>query len=436
MEIDKSLPIAPGLVYRNTPIFITVLDSKNLSVTINDMDQVHKGLGMMMFGYHYFIAKDGIIYRGRPENAFPCNIENVLVRTYSTLISAGVSPLLQSDEPESTDASKIQSTDRIFICLEGNTDQQAIPPAQRSSLVALARDIRSRHRNIRGIYSLSEIYPQFGNLGKYVDFNPIRAEVMQSILPVWIDTPAGTVSYTFGKRKFTYNPDNPLTGNDVKLLQLYYQLLGIPVVNTNGVYDAYMRNTTYIFQKTYDLPITGVFDKLEFEKITYLINSLNHDIDKDPYHRILKYRPWSPMRGEDVTFLESKLVDLRHLQSKGGGIFNEEMDRAVRKFQLEKGLTVDGAVGPLTWDLLKRDIPIFFTRIMKLTDPVMKGDDILLVQKIIRRHAKKFGIVAVSMTGKYDEQTVKNVKKIQAMTNYSITGEVTETFFNYLTTLK
>ena len=435
MDIDTSLEISKGLVYRNNPLLIIILDSKNTATTISNMDQVHRSMGMKMFGYHYFIAKDGTIYRGRPENAFSCNIENVLVRTYSNLISGGDSPLLQSDQSESTDASKIQSADRIFICLEGNTDNQPIPPAQRSSLVALAIDVRSRNRNIRNVYSLAEIYPQFNNLGKYVDFNSIRADIMKSTKPVYIDTPAGTVSYTFGKRKFIYNPDNPMVGNDIKLLQLYYKLLGIPVVNTDGVYDAFMRNTTYMFQKSQNLPLTGDFGPEEFDKIIYMVNSLNQNIAKNPYRRILYYRPYSLMEGNDVKYLEDKLVDLRYLTGKNGGVFTETISNAIKRFQQDKGLTVDGKVGPLLWDLIDREIPVFFSRILKYTEPLMTGSDVLLVQKIIKQNVKKFGIVDYSLSGKFDLQTSKNIKKIQSMSNFSITGEVTESFFNYLTNL-
>ena len=141
------------------------------------------------------------------------------------------------------------------------------------------------------------------------------------------------------------------------------------------------------------------------------------------------------MRGEDVVYLENKLVDLRYLSSKNGGIYDQVVEAAVRKFQTEKGLESTGQVGPLLWDLIDREVPVFFSRILKLTTPVMSGQDVLLIQRIIKRNARKFGIVDYSMTGKYDEQTAKNIKKIQSMTNFSITGEITSTFFDYLTTL-
>lgn len=431
MDIIKgSIEISKDLVYKNNPISIIVVDSKNTTITIESMDEVHKSMGMKMFGYHYFIDKEGNVYMGRPENAFACDIEMLMLKMYSNLISSNISPF-DSVNMETENGSKVQSADRIFICLEGNTDNSGMSPQQRSSLVALSSDIRSRKRNIRNVYSLSEIYPQFNNLGRYVDFNPIRADIMNVVSPVYIDTPAGVISYTFGKRNFYYNPDNKMSGNDIKLLQLYFNLIGIPTVNNDGIYDAYMRNVVMSFQKSFNLKVDGNFDEDDFKVIINLINNLNHNISKDPYHRILYYRDFNPMFGEDVDYLESKLIDLRYLEGKNG-YFTEDLKNAIIKYQKDNGLDADGKVGPLLWDLIKRDIPIFFTRIIKLTDPLMEGDDILIIQKKIKQIAKKYGIIAFNVNGKYDLITSKNIKKIQSMNNFSITGEINETFFNFL----
>ena len=58
------------------------------------------------------------------------------------------------------------------------------------------------------------------------------------------------------------------------------------------------------------------------------------------------------MSGSDITVLQA-LLYARGLYHGGvDGHFGDEVDKAVRQFQLEQGLIVDGVVGPLTWGKL------------------------------------------------------------------------------------
>ncbi|MDX1810363.1 MAG: peptidoglycan-binding domain-containing protein, partial [Gammaproteobacteria bacterium] len=68
------------------------------------------------------------------------------------------------------------------------------------------------------------------------------------------------------------------------------------------------------------------------------------------YTRALKYQlPF--MRGEDVLQLQRRLQDLSYLQDgQIDGIFGLNTSNAVKKFQQAKGLTIDGVVGPMTWN--------------------------------------------------------------------------------------
>lgn len=91
--------------------------------------------------------------------------------------------------------------------------------------------------------------------------------------------------------------------------------------------------------------------------------SPNHNAYKNPYpepERLL-YKKTPMMRGEDVKWVQAYLIDHRCLQPfnpKGqnniDGIFGNDTDSAVRKFQKQSEITVDGKVGAVTKACLKR----------------------------------------------------------------------------------
>jgi hypothetical protein len=59
------------------------------------------------------------------------------------------------------------------------------------------------------------------------------------------------------------------------------------------------------------------------------------------------------LRGEDVSVVQQKLFDLGYTQvGEIDGIFGPLTDGAVKAFQSDEGLLVDGVVGPITWSRL------------------------------------------------------------------------------------
>lgn len=69
---------------------------------------------MAGIGYHYYVRKDGSIYRGRPENMAGAHCNGI------NSISIG-------------------------ICAEGNFSEETMPNVQKQALIELVKDIKSRY---------------------------------------------------------------------------------------------------------------------------------------------------------------------------------------------------------------------------------------------------------------------------------------------------
>lgn len=430
MRLNRTLPISRDLIYRNNPVSIIILDSRNRNMGINDIDIIHRGLGMKMFGYHYYIDREGIIYAGRPERAFSCDVAITTQKMQTNYINDNVSPFDDYDI-EVDSAKNIVSSGRIFICLEGNTEIMDITFKQRSSLITLGKDVKERNRNIRGIYSLSEILPDTFNLGIYVDMNSIRAEINSTLVPVYVNTPAGGISYTYGMRELFYNVYDPLSGNDVKLVQLYLKALDIPIRDTSGIYNLFTHQAVENFQRMFDLEVTGKMTKLEYDLLLEKVRSLSISYDYSLYHRLLYYRKDNPMIGDDVTNIQNRMKTLRYVDATGK--FDKQMEDGVIKFQKDFGLTPDGEIGPITWRMIMKTLGFEFTRLIEYTpDHLIEGEDIRFLQRKIAIIARKFGIVTYSINGLYDEITYNNIRKIQSQINFPINGIIDEKMFDYI----
>jgi peptidoglycan hydrolase-like protein with peptidoglycan-binding domain len=65
--------------------------------------------------------------------------------------------------------------------------------------------------------------------------------------------------------------------------------------------------------------------------------------------RRLIYVADAPMRGPDVAMWKARLKTLGAQGMDDTALFGTGADAATRAFQQTHGLTVDGVVGPLTW---------------------------------------------------------------------------------------
>ena len=112
--------IESGLSFNKTPDRRTstrriILHHAAASVcTVQDVHGWHRNNGWGGIGYHYFVRKDGSVYRGRPENMIGAHAGN-------------------------------NNGDSIGICFEGNLETDIMPAAQSMAGAALIEDIKSRY---------------------------------------------------------------------------------------------------------------------------------------------------------------------------------------------------------------------------------------------------------------------------------------------------
>lgn len=428
LEISYPLTISDNLNYGNIPLSIIVLDSRNTPMTLSNMDMIHKSFGLKMFGYHYYITQQGEVLGGRPERAFACNVEALMKNMYNLDSGNNFTPQL-----DNIMSNNIMSANKIFVCIEANTDIAPLTNAQTNSLIALGQDIMSRYRNIRNIYSLQEYLPKIKNLGSFVDMNNIRSEVNKVTLKTYVDLPSGSISYTFGKRKLYYDSESMMSGNDIKALQVYLNAIGVPCETTNGKYDVVTYKAVQSFQRLYSLPVTGEMMKNDYLAIVQAVESLNYKQDFSKYYRYLRVDRNHYYSGDDVTKLQNQLVNLHLMKANQiNGKYDETTSNIIATYQKNNGYEVTGEVGPIDWKRIMGSKVVRYSRVIKFTEPLMSGEDVLFIQKVIDKVKIKFNITITSLSGQYDQTTKNNVTKIQMMSNLAMTGIVDQQTWNLI----
>lgn len=107
-----------GLSVRPATKYIVLHHAASISCTAKDVDRWHKANGWSGIGYHFFVRKDGSIYRGRPEWAIGAHAEG-------------------------------KNSESIGICAEGNYDiEKTMPDVQKQAIKELLTYLKNKYPNI------------------------------------------------------------------------------------------------------------------------------------------------------------------------------------------------------------------------------------------------------------------------------------------------
>jgi N-acetylmuramoyl-L-alanine amidase len=123
-------------------------------------------------------------------------------------------------------------------------------------------------------------------------------------------------------------------------------------------------------------------------------------------------------RGEAVRDLQHRLVALGHeLAAAEAGVFGEATEAAVRAFQADRGLRVDGICGRETWSALVEAGYSLGDRLLYHRTPMLRGDDVADLQ----RRLNALGFDAGKEDGIFGPRTAAGMLEFQR--NVGLAGD-------------
>ncbi len=153
-------------------------------------------------------------------------------------------------------------------------------------------------------------------------------------------------------------------GQNVRVMQFFLSYVAafndfIPTVAIDGIFGEKTRDAVIAFQKNYNLEPTGIVDEQTWNRLYLGYRAIESQIPIDIAYPITMVYPGSPLKqgmsGEAVRAIQEYLTFIalyfRAIPAvTPTGYFGPNTTNAVRRFQNEFGLKIDGIIGEETWD--------------------------------------------------------------------------------------
>ena len=204
--------------------------------------------------------------------------------------------------------------------------------------------------------------------------------------------------------------------NEIATIQAQLNKKGCSVGTVDGIAGPATYNAVISFQNKNGLTADGQVGTATWDILFDTVSG------GTTYTRILKVT--SPlMYGEDIKAVQNKLNSLGFNCGTADGYYGNATKNAVISFQSAKGIDTDGVVGPTTWKLLFNSSASNnggYSRILKVTSPLMYGDDVRAVQNKLN----SLGYNCGTADGYYGNATKSAVISFQSAKGLTADGEV------------
>ena len=234
-----------------------------------------------------------------------------------------------------------------------------------------------------------------------------------------------------------------------------------PIPDANGFYDAATKAAVTQFQKIFNLTPDGIVGKATLYKIKQIYNAVkrvselySEGITISEVERIFSEVLKRGSRGNDVKAMQYFLAFVAYFNDRSpniavDGIFGPATEEAVKAFQREYGLTVDGIVGRNTWNRL---LDAYYATLDSLPDEYRSyssflypgytlstgtsGNAVTQLQTFLRVIAQNNNAVpTVTVDGIFGNQTKNAVIAVQKLAGIPQTGSVGPLTWNAIVNL-
>lgn len=256
-------------------------------------------------------------------------------------------------------------------------------------------------------------------------------------------------------------------GEDVRTIQRqlnrirrnYPSIPNIP--QTNGVFEATTRAAVRQFQSIFNLAVDGIVGRATWYKIKRIYNAVikvselySEGITISDIDRIYSTSLRRGSRGNEVKLIQYYLNFLSFFNNRlpsidADGIFGPATENAVKAFQSEYGLTVDGIVGRDTWNRLQ---DAYFSTLNSLPDEYRSYSSLLYPGYVITTGASgnvvtqlqtflnviaanNSAVPSVTVDGVYGNETKNAVIAVQKLSGLEQTGAVGALTWNAIVNL-
>lgn len=264
--------------------------------------------------------------------------------------------------------------------------------------------------------------------------------------------------------RFASYPGIPLqlgsAGEDVRILKRQLNRIGQnfpgvqPYLPLTEFFDVQTEEAVRNFQEIFNLSPSGIVDKATWYKIKSIYNGVKGlaELETEGLQQSEVERQYARVlapgdSGLQVQFLQYYLSVVAYFDPdlplpSGNGVYDEATERAVREFQANRGLRVDGITGRETWNALVNaydeaiaSIPPQYRESAdeiypgRALAPGQTGRSVEVLQEFLQQAAGRTqGIPTVGVTGIYDDDTVAAITAVQALRGFEqngVTGPLT-----------